>query len=61
VPTADHYRRLAAECLDLVPSVSPDLRGIFVALAQGWTNLAERLDRPAGDILPDPVKRKSEN
>jgi len=52
VPTADEYRRLAAECVELAPKISPDLRGIFIALAQGWVNLAEYLDEDHS-ILPD--------
>jgi hypothetical protein len=52
VPTADEYRRLAAECVELAPKISPDLRAIFVALAEGWTNLADFLDDDQS-ILPD--------
>jgi hypothetical protein len=52
VPTADEYRRLAAECVELAPKISPDLRGIFIALAQGWAHLAEFLDDDHS-ILPD--------
>jgi len=44
VPTADEYRRLAAECLGLTPRISPDLQALFVALAEGWVNLADFLD-----------------
>jgi hypothetical protein len=53
VPTADEYRRLAAECLELAPKISSDLRGIFISLAQGWANLADFLEEDHS-ILPDP-------
>ena len=53
VPTADEFRRLAAECLELAPRISPDLRTVFVALAQGWANLADFLDEDHS-VLPDP-------
>jgi len=52
VPTPDEYRRLAAECLELAPKISPDLRATFIALAQGWANLAEVLEKEHS-ILPD--------
>ena len=52
MPTADEYRRLAAECVALAPKISPDLRAIFVALAEGWLNLADVLDEDHS-ILPD--------
>jgi hypothetical protein len=52
VPTADEYRRLAAECVALAPRISPDLRDIFIALAQGWVHLAAYLDDDHS-ILPD--------
>jgi hypothetical protein len=52
VPTADEYRRLAAECVELAPKISPGLRDIFIALAQGWANLAEYLDEDHS-TLPD--------
>jgi hypothetical protein len=52
VPSADEYRRLAAECLELAPKISPDLRGIFIALAQGWAHLADFLEEEHS-ILPD--------
>ena len=56
VRTASQYRRIAAECLELGPNVSPDLRGIFVALAQEWVKLADRLDGvPADDMSGDPA------
>lgn len=53
MPTADEFRRLAAECLELAPKISPDLRTVFVALAQGWANLADFLDDDHS-VLPDP-------
>ena len=54
MPTADEYRRLAAECLTLAANVSDEFRGIYVALAQGWANLANYLDgRPVAEIVPD--------
>jgi hypothetical protein len=52
VPTADEYRRLAAECLELAPNISPDLRAIFVVLAKGWANLADYLEEDH-TTLPD--------
>jgi len=52
VPTADEFRRLAAECLELAPKISADLRAHFVALAQGWVNLADVLEEEHS-ILPD--------
>jgi len=67
VPTADEYRRLAAECLELAPKISPDLRAIFVALAEGWANLAEFLDEDhfilpdPPSTLPDPVPNGADN
>ena len=53
MPSADEYRRLAAECLELAPKISSDLRAMFIALAQGWVNLADLLDEDYS-ILPDP-------
>jgi hypothetical protein len=53
VPTADEFRRLAAECVELAPKISPDLRTIFIALAQGWANLADFLDEDHS-VLPAP-------
>ena len=52
VPTADEFRRLSAECLELAPKISPDLRAMFVGLAEGWANLADFLDEEHS-ILPD--------
>ena len=52
MPTADEYRRLAAECLELAPKISSDLRSIFISLAQGWAHLAEYLEEDHS-ILPD--------
>jgi len=52
VPSADEYRRLAAECLELAPRISPDLRAIFVVLANGWANLADYLEDDHS-TLPD--------
>ena len=60
MPTADEYRRLAGECLDLAPKISPDLRGIFIALAQGWANLADFLEEDHS-ILPDPPPTGEDN
>ena len=59
MPTADEYRRLAAECLELAPSISPDLRGIFIALANGWANLAARAETslPADDPTPPSIEQ----
>jgi hypothetical protein len=54
VPTADEYRRLAAERLELASSTSPDFRGTLIALAQGWANLAARLDGGLPDADGDP-------
>lgn len=54
MPTADQFRRLAAECLELAPRISPDLRTIFVALAEGWANLADFLDEDHA-VPPDPL------
>lgn len=54
--TASQYRRIAAECLELAPNVSLDLRGIFVALAQEWVKSADRLDGvPDGGMSGDPA------
>ena len=53
MPTADEFRRLAAECVELAPKISPDLRTIFIALAQGWANLADFLDEDHS-VLPEP-------
>ena len=53
MPTADEFRRLAVECLELAPKISPDLRTIFIALAQGWADLADFLDDDHS-VLPDP-------
>src|SRR6516165_7459205 len=56
VPTADDYRRLAAECLQLSSKISAELRCIFIALAHGWAHLAHRLeekDRAAGESAAD--------
>jgi len=44
VPTPEEYRRLAAECLELAPKISSDLRDIFISLTQGWARLAEFLE-----------------
>ena len=60
MPTADEYRRLAAECVELAPKISPDLRSIFIALAQGWAHLAEFLDDDHS-ILPDVPSTTAEN
>ena len=56
MPGADEYRRLAAEYLRLAADADTlsDFTGIFTALAQMWTNLADQLEgRPAGDAAPD--------
>jgi len=58
--TADEYRRLAAEARELAENLLPDFRGILLAIAQQWTNLAEEADRPAGDIAPDPPPPEEE-
>lgn len=60
MPTADEYRRLAAECLELAPKISADLRAIFVALAEGWVNLADFLDEDHG-VLPDSPPNGEDN
>ena len=60
LPTADEYRRLAAECVELAPKISPDLRAIFVALAEGWVNLADFLDDDHS-ILPDEPSTGEDN
>jgi hypothetical protein len=52
VPTADEFRRLSAECLELAPKISPDLRTVFVTLAQGWANLADYLE-DEHSVLPE--------
>jgi hypothetical protein len=52
VPNADEYRRLADECLELSPRISPDLRAHFVALSQGWAKLADALEEDHS-VLPD--------
>jgi hypothetical protein len=56
VPTADDYRRLAAECLQLSSRISAEFPGIFIALAHGWAHLAHRLeekDLAAGESAAD--------
>ena len=53
LPTANDYRRLAAECLELAARALPDFRGVYVSLAQGWTNLANLADRSVGDAADD--------
>ena len=60
MPTADQFRRLAAECLELAPKISPDLRAIFIALAQGWANLADFLDEDHS-VLPEPLPTEEDN
>jgi len=54
VPSADEYRRLAAECLELAPKISPDLRAIFVVLAKGWANLADYLEEDHSTLPESP-------
>jgi hypothetical protein len=59
VPTADEYRRLAAECFELAPKISPDLRAHFIALSQGWAKLADQLEENHRTI-PDPLLQTAE-
>ena len=54
MPSADEYRRLAAECLELAPKISPDLRAIFVVLAKGWANLADYLEEDHSTLPESP-------
>ena len=60
MPTADEYRRLAAECLALAPRISTDLRALFIALAQGWMDLADYLEED-DSILADPTPAVENN
>ena len=52
MPTPDEYRRLSAECLEIAPKISPDLRCMFIALAEGWAKLADVLEEEHSS-LPD--------
>ena len=61
MPTADVYRRLAAECLELAPRISPDLRAHFIALAQGWVNLADLLEDDHSSLPDSPATGEDEN
>ena len=61
MPTSDDYRRLAAECLELAPKISPDLRATFIALAQGWAKLADYLEEDHSILLDCPPTGEGED